>query len=320
MEHKIDHSGDLSDIFAKILFKEGDLKIRLLDEHSEDQYICVISSILKCQSNVFRVMLESAMLEKSTGMIDLSMYHPLVVKKVFQYMYTGKITIPSSFEFIFGILDFSNMYEIMKLKNEIIRICLTMVNEKTYSDIKSIAVNYGILTEEIINKCNEYLDGTAELRVQFKKEPIATHHFSRNRYYDFRESRTICSSTLFKAIIKSSHKVYLVPTKWESYCDAYLYEAVLDVDMKDRFPFLGDAWEKYFWQLDVKCPGDNPHLKIKIYHNGDYYHPSITNIYGLKSINLNYPIDMDDEIVKILIQKEDGDWLHHYFYRLVTRD
>lgn len=315
MEQIIDHSKDLSDIFTKMLFQEGDIKILLSSEKPEDQYLSVVSYILKCQSNVFRTMLESEMLEKSTNTIDLSMYHPLVVQKVIRYMYTGKITIPSSPELVFEILNFANMYEIMHLKDEMIKFCLSMVNEKNHTIIREIAITYGVLAEEIIYKCDEYTDGTAELRELIKKHHIIGHHFSENDYYDFKKSPALCDSDLFKKIIKSNHKIYFVPDEWDSYRDAYLYKAVLDVDMKKRFPFLGDSWEKYFWQLKMYCPGSYPHLKIKWHPDYGFYYPSITNIYGLKSIDLNHiTYDLEDEVIKDLIREKDGDFLHDYFY------
>lgn len=77
--------------------------------------IKVHKNILAAKSTVFQAMLESKMQEAASNIIPMHSSNPEALELFFEYLYSGKITIP--FEKIAAILDLSEQYDAAELKD-----------------------------------------------------------------------------------------------------------------------------------------------------------------------------------------------------------
>ena len=129
----------------KKLKKMSSVKMSSVTEFRDIKIICGPSVyhchkvILAANSPVFRRMLQTDMVEKATGEVNMRNVHPEVVKLMLQFMYHNDIDRRADDNTISDLHDLADMYLIKDLKD----LCLDILANPMV-DKSSISNSYGL--------------------------------------------------------------------------------------------------------------------------------------------------------------------------------
>lgn len=147
---------ELNEIYKNLLESNtGDVTIKLKDEKE----IKIISYIINNRSPVFKTMMDSEMKEKNTGVVDLSKQYTLEAFKDFMsYIYYNKMHNGVYIPLLFEILEICNYYDVKDYKSYIYDRIVELIDSMSISlIIAKEALKYAFLTEDIYEKCIEFL-------------------------------------------------------------------------------------------------------------------------------------------------------------------
>ncbi|KAK3843864.1 MAG: hypothetical protein J3R72DRAFT_522580 [Linnemannia gamsii] len=139
---------DITAVYEELLqSNEGDILVKLKD----GKQLKVISYLVKNRSSVFKTMLNSAMQEAATGVVDLSSQYSLEAFREFMaYIYYNKTYTGSYLPLLFEILSITDYYEVDAYRTYINdRIIALITNVPICLMIAFEALKHGTLAEKI---------------------------------------------------------------------------------------------------------------------------------------------------------------------------
>lgn len=112
------------------------------------------TEILSAQSMVFSSMFETDMLEKSSGIVNITDIEPSIFKLFIHYIYHGEVE-PSDLEDIFKLLSVADKYSV----NSLMSVCRNIIMEKiTPECFIDVLVRADYLNDQLLKKeCVRYL-------------------------------------------------------------------------------------------------------------------------------------------------------------------
>lgn len=252
----------LSNDLSKLLFKCGDMKVKL----SNGEFP-VISYLLMARSNVFKKNIEWNGANCHT--IDLSMYDSEIVTDMFKYIYTSvlphydldesdcdndklKLVIGKLVE----LLYLSDMYTLDELVIHIMDLINNKISLDTAAIIRDSIVDYGLLTNPFIEKCNaiitEHHSYVNELRILYENKTFTYSFIDHDELVIDVDSdpKYLKLQKMFDLKLKVNHKIYLIPIS-KINDNLYTYKLVFDMDIQNKFPIVNDKWMDSFHELSI---------------------------------------------------------------------